>query len=67
MSIVVLGPQASSPARVERNQLGAAEGLGVDATQLAALDASRRGRLRSQDEQLKKSRTNSNYCIMAPS
>ncbi|HEY6247485.1 MAG TPA: hypothetical protein VIX17_26280 [Pyrinomonadaceae bacterium] len=57
MSIIVLGPQASSPARVERNQL---TGLNINATQLAALDEGRRGRLRSQDEQLKKSMTNSN-------
>jgi hypothetical protein len=53
MSIVVLGPQASSPARVSRNP--DREGNrslinGIDATQLVIFDAGRRGRLRSQDD-----------------
>jgi len=40
----VLGAQASSPARVPSNQL--------PLTELVALDAGRRGRLRSQDRGL---------------
>src|ERR1043166_2561987 len=53
MSIVVLGPQASPPARVSRNR--DREGnfsltKGVDATQLVSFDAGRRGRLRSQHD-----------------
>ncbi|HEY6245480.1 MAG TPA: hypothetical protein VIX17_16135 [Pyrinomonadaceae bacterium] len=42
---IVLGPQASSPARVEKKQAEA-----VDENRLALFDAGRRGRLRSQDD-----------------
>ena len=47
---IVLGPQASSPARIEKNQLYFVEWLGE--MFLVRLDAGRRGRLRSQHDGL---------------
>jgi hypothetical protein len=47
MSIVVLGPQASPPARVERNP---DQERSVDEIQLVTFDTGRRGRLRSQHD-----------------
>jgi len=44
----VLGPQASPPARAQRNQEQLFEPL--DETELVLFDAGRRGRLRSQDD-----------------
>jgi len=53
MSIVVLGPQASPPARVETNQLYCNNAVcerTVTFPIRVARDAGRRGRLRSQDD-----------------
>jgi hypothetical protein len=51
LNAIVLGPQASPPARVEKNQ----ESLTLSHStkmELVLLDTGRRGRLRSQDDRI---------------